>query len=288
MQVGAAGDQPRTGRAGAPRGPPQRPRPRHPRVAREPEVVVGREVEQRRRPADRGRSSRRIPLAARSVGRPAQRLEGVAHPHDLADALVDDAAQQLEVVVADRQRRHQHHDVTERADPHPASAGRLADLEAGALADRLDLDPGHRADPPDLAHAVVRREALGQLADPLADPGRVLDGAALGHQVEVRDRRPRSTAGWPCRCGRGRRCAPARARRGTPRRPPRVRAPPTAAGTRRSAPCRRSAGPASRRRGRRPTSGRCGRSRWRPRRRPSARRTRRTARARRARTRRRG
>ena len=54
----------------------------------------------------------------------------------------------------------------------PAPPRRLADGEPGALADRRDLDAGHGADPTDLAHAVVRLEALGQLADPLADARR--------------------------------------------------------------------------------------------------------------------
>jgi hypothetical protein len=109
---------------------------------------------------------------------------------DLAHRTARDVDQLAQVVVADRQRGHEHHDVVERAGEDAELAHAPAHLEAGALEalDRVHLDAGHGADAADLAHAVVRGERLQPGAHQLADARGVRHRAALVHEREVRVR----------------------------------------------------------------------------------------------------
>ena len=184
----------------------------------------------------------------------------------------------------DRERRHQHDRVAERADDRAAPAR----LERHPVADAqrrvvlAEVDADHEAAAADLGDLGHRRDLVEQLAE---QPDLRLQ--AQRSSAPPRRRRgwrapPRRRAGCRCRCGRGRRCAAPRARRGSPRRCARWPGSRRAACSRRSGPWRGRAGRARPAPARRRTSSRCGRSRSRPRRRSAAPRSGRRARAPRA------
>ena len=189
----------------------------------------GRRPGRRGRPAARARASPTGVLGGRHPT--TSRMLSSTTPHSVSRSLV-----------ADGERRHQDDDVPERSHPHPATAGSLADGESGAIRHRLDLDAGHGADATDLAHAVVPLDALEQLAHPLAHAARRGHRAAFGHQGEVGERGGAAQRVGGVGVPVEERAGVATVRRGTPRRPTRGRAPPRAAGSRRSGPCRRSSG----------------------------------------------
>ncbi len=204
----APGSRWRRGRSGCPRrgraargAGAARPRPAPPRALR---------ASRRRSPDDRTRSPR-------SPCRPAG-----------------------EVVVADRQGRHEHDDVAERAYPDPVAPRLLAHREARTVARPTATSipvivPIRRTS----RTAAVVGQGRGPLADEVADACGALDGPALGHEVEVGDR-----GGAAQRVGRvGVAVEEGPARRGRPEERvvdrPRWRAQRTAGGSRRSGPCRR-------------------------------------------------
>ena len=196
-----------------------------------PRVGAGAACRLRRRPAAVARA------AARSASQPKRdprcRCQPPVPTTSCTQSTVD-GRELVEVLVADRERRHQHDDVAERADQHAALGGR-AGRPRSRYAEPRDatsmpvIVPQRRTS----THAVAACDS-GASSAPSRSPTRAAccDRLALGHQLEVGQRGRAGQRVGRCRCGRGRRCGRFPAPRGRRRRPPRSPAPPTAAGSR--------------------------------------------------------